>query len=59
MLILCEGMMSCMTSVILYNLFDQFVESTLLKTFLVSLVRTKSPNLHFGFCVTLRSRRLE
>ena len=52
-------MVSCITSVIVYSLYDQFVESHLLKTRLISAVLTKSPNLIFGCCLTLRSWRFE
>ena len=58
-LILYEVFSLCMTSVIVYELFDQFILSLLLKTFLISAVRNKSPNLFFGLGVSVLSWRLE
>ena len=47
-----------MTSVIVYKLQDQFVESPLLKTLLLSALRTNCRRLIFGFSISLWSLRL-
>ena len=44
-----EGRISCKTSVIVHNFFDQFVESPLLKTFLISVVLTNCPSLNLAY----------
>ena len=54
-----DGIVSCMNSVIAYNLYDQIVESPLLKTFLISAVRTNCPRWKIGVCFSLSSLSLE
>ena len=54
-----DGAVSCMISVFVYSLNDQFFASPLLKTLLISAVQTKFLHLIFGFCPTFWPWRLD